>query len=269
MNNFYRKETNTGIDTRKKRRFLKIIKKVQLISAVVIVWMVGLAFLYGIYLVVFIKPYFSVKDIRVQGDLSSLTKEDVIESSGLKIGDHLLRIPVSTIQKKLLSNPWVKEAAVYRKFPHVVGLAIKEYTPEAIVRLDDLYYVDRFGVVFKKIEATDNKNYPVITGVEKIYSDGSAEEFKSKLVELLKVKLLYEGSSLQEGCGLSEVHYNHNRGISVVTLNYPMELRLGFGPFAEKLERFETVYPVIRSHGGVVSYVDLSPEGKVVVKYGA
>lgn len=263
------KPNKKQIDTRKRRRLYRFVKKVQRISAVILVWMVGVTVLYGVYVTTFRKPYFKVRLVEVRGDLRVLTEEKIVKDSGIKDGDHLLRMVIGDVQKKLARNPWIKEVAVHRKLPHMVLIYVKEYLPEAIVRLNGgWHYVDRFGEPFKKLDADDKKDYPIITGLEELPENDGKDQFKSRVVELLGVKKLYETSQLGEIYGLSEIHFSSKSGVSVITLNDPMELRLGFGPFVEKIERFETVYPAIRSHGGVVAYVDLNSEGKVVVKYG-
>ena len=223
--------------------------------------MIGVSVLYGAYTILFLTPFFDVESIDVRGDLHFLNKDEVVAMSGIEMGDHLLRIPVDGVQKRLTENPWIKEAAVHRKFPHLVWIFVKEHVPDALIRLDSWYYVDRFGKVFKPVEQEDDRNFPIITGFEE-----KSSEFQ--IAQLLKVKDLYMNSTLGETYGLSEIHFDENRGVSIITFNDPLELRLGFGPFMEKMGRLETAYPAIKAHGGVIAYVDLSSEGKVVVKYG-
>lgn len=265
MGNLFEQERN--IDTRKRRRFFQLLKKIERISAVVLIWLMGAALLYAIYTAAFLKPYFDVDKIEVEGTFRVLTKDKIISKSGIKMGDHLLRLPVGEIQARLEKSPWIKEVAVHRKFPHMVWIYVKEYIPEAIVRKDGWHYVNRFGQVFKTISLEDDRDFPIITGLEEIPDDDEAA-LKSKVVELLRVKKLYESSSLGEIFGISEIHFNENKGVSIVTMVDPMELRLGYGPFVEKIDRLQIVYPAIRSRGGVVAYIDFNSEGKVVVKYG-
>ena len=259
-------KSNT-IDTRKRRRFYKFAGKIQRISIVVLAWLFGSAILYGIYNVAFIRPYFKVEEIKISGLLNVNSEEDIIKLSGIEVGDHLLRIPVDQIQKNIASNEWVKEVAVHRKLPHLVWIYVKEYIPEAIVRKDDWYYMDSNGHLFKKVSIDDDKDYPVITGLEDISEQGSGNLFNSRLLEALKVKRLYETFPTSDIYGISEIHFDENKGISIITLNDPIELKLGFGPFREKIERLQKVYRAIRNNGGIIAYIDLRPEGKAVVKY--
>lgn len=230
--------------------------------------MLCLTVLYAAYLVVFVRPYFKVEKIEVHGELRALTKQDIAELSGIKKGDHLLRIPVGQIQRDLVNNPWLKEVAVHRKMPHLVWIYVKEYIPVAIVKTDSYFYVDKFGVSFKAFNKDDDADFPIITGLNVEDENLDKEELRSKIVELLKVLNIYEESFVGEKYGISEIHFSENRGISIITLNDPMELRLGFGSFAEKIDRFESAYSAIKLDGGIISYVDFSSEGKVVVKYG-
>lgn len=267
----YLKFQTRDVDARKKRKLYRVAKKVERISLVILAWAAGLAILYGAYTIVFVKPYFEVRDVVVRGDLKALNSDDIIAETGITTGDHLLRIPVAKIQQQLMQNPWIKEVAVHRKLPHLVMIYIKEQTPELIVRGDALYYVNHDGVIFKKLSAGDDKNYPIVTGLEELFTEGgvSNKNLQSKILEVLSVIELYKGTTIGETYGLSEVHASDTRGISIITLNDPLELKLGFGPFREKIDRLVTMYPVIRSHGGMVSYIDLNANGKVVVKYGS
>jgi cell division septal protein FtsQ len=230
--------------------------------------MIGVLLLYGLYTLAFLRPYFQVGEIEIKGSLAALTEDDIILASGINIGDHLLRIPVGGIQERLMQNPWIKEAAVHRKFPHMVWIYIKEYVPVALVRMEDWYYVDRLGHPFKKLEAQDDKDFPLITGLEGAHEGPLTKDDEFKIVESLRVKNLFENSELGEVYGLSEIHFTNNSGVSLITLNDPVELKLGFGPFMEKIERLEITYQAIKSHGGMITTIDLNPEGKVVVKYG-
>lgn len=259
---------NSGVDTRRRRRIFKIAIKIQHVSAVVIVWLILMAVLYSAYTVAFLKPYFRVNRIDVAGDFKVLTEEDIIKMSGIKYGDHILRVSVDAAQSALMENPWIKEAAVHRKLPRMIWIYVKEYVPEAIAKIGDWHYVDNFGEIFKKVDTDEERDFPIITGLENSELDLSDDKLKEMVMEILKVKRVYERSFIGEIYGISEVHYDPNRGISIITLNEPMEFRLGFGPYSEKISRFQTVYSAIRSNGGVVSYVDLSSDGKVVVKYG-
>jgi len=227
--------------------------------------MAGAAILYGAYTVVFLKPYFKVTSIEVKGELNELSPEEVVSISGINIGDHILRIPVEDIQNKLLANPWAKEVAVHRKLPHMVLIYLKEYKPEAIVKRGDWYYVNRLGKMFKTLSKEDDRDYIFITGLERIEND---DAFRSKVIELLRLKELYESTMIGEIYAISEIHLDKNRGVSIITRNDPMEIRLGYGPFMEKLDRLQLVYPKIKTHGGVVAYIDVNSQGKVVVKYG-
>lgn len=255
------------VDSRKRRRFFRLLKKIERISAVVLVWLLFASLLYGFYDLVFMQPYFAVREINVKGEMAHVSTDDIKTLANVTEGEHLLRISVSDIQKRILGNSWIKEVAVHRKLPHMLLIYVKEYVPEAMVKLTDgLYFVNKQGTAFKKIDITDDKNFPVITGLEEL--NPAEQPFASKVIEALKLKRLFEASEIGEIYGLSEISCSEEKGLSIVTQNDPMEVRLGFGSFLEKLERIDTVYSAMRSHGGVASYMDLSPEGKVVVKYG-
>jgi cell division protein FtsQ len=252
------------------RDFRRIVAQVQRISLIVILWLLFIMLLYGSYVIVFVKPYFKVNKIAVSTEHGVLSQSAVIEMAGIKEGDPILAVSVDEIKKRLLANPRIEKVVVHRKLPGTIWIYVKEYVPVAIIRLDGFYYVDERGNIFKKVDGNDRRDYPIITGFEDNANPTTAQEkAKDELLEALQVIRVYERSYIGEVYGISELNYNPDRGFSVITLKEPMEIRLGFDSYREKLLDLQTVYPAVRLEGGRVLYVDFGTRGKVVVKHGA
>jgi len=156
-----------------------------------------------------------------------------------------------------LSNPWVKEIAVARKLPGTVWIYVNEYVPFAILSNEGFFYMNYEGVVFKKMERMDDKNFPVLTGV----SDGK------NLQEALGLLKTYLEMPIAEFFPPAEISLSRARGFIIMLDRDNIALRLGFENLEEKIERFYSILKAIGMRGRKIRYVDLNIPGKVVIKY--
>lgn len=73
-------------------------------------------------------PLFSVRQIRVLGNIS-LTTDEVISLAGVSEGENLFRLAPGDMEEALQRNPWVAEVAVEREWPSTLVLHVTERTP--------------------------------------------------------------------------------------------------------------------------------------------
>lgn len=217
----------------------------------------GVALLYGFYLLVFLGPTFQVREMNVEGRIVRTSVDRVIESSGVKKGENLFGVDVETIHENLRSNPWISHAAVRRRLPHTLWIYVEEYDPVAVLQTDDgLRFVDRDGTVFKKVEGSDPKSLPVISGVA-----------KERIGEALELLYLYEGSPFGRTWGISELHFDGLKGYSVVTEKGPVEILLGQDAYASRLDLLARWQGVIGRKGGRITYIIANEEKRITVGY--
>ena len=78
---------------------------------------------------------FELVAIEVNG-LRLLTGEDVLEASGLEIGDNVLEVDLRAVANQLEAVPWVRRAVVVRKPPDRLVVELVERQRFAWVALD-------------------------------------------------------------------------------------------------------------------------------------
>jgi cell division protein FtsQ len=94
--------------------------------------------------------YFKIKIVNFNQTLHVSQKKIDAVSSHLK-GKNLFRAPFGKVRELLLSDPWVKEVQIKRKFPDEVQIKIVERKPVAQVALDGFYYlIAEDGMVLEK-----------------------------------------------------------------------------------------------------------------------
>jgi cell division septal protein FtsQ len=242
---------------RKRKAIGKWFRLVERILFSVAIILGGVALLYGLYLLVFLGPVFSVREINIEGKIVRSTLQSVIDSSGVKEGENLFGINVEKVHENLKANPWISHAAVRRRLPHTIWIYVDEYDPAAVVGTKEgLSFVDHEGTIFKKVEGTDPKSLPVITGIA-----------PEKIKEALSLLSLYEGSSFGQNWGISELHFDNAKGYSIVTEKGPVEILLGQDAYASRLDLLSRWQGVIGRKGGRITYIIANEEKRITVGY--
>ncbi len=246
--------------------FGKIIKHIRRVSFALLSIFVSMAVLYWIYALITCGGFFKVQKIDVHGEMMHLTASDVVKASQIRKGQGLFDINIREIRELVKLNPWIDQVVVRRKLPNSVWIYVEEYVPELVIALDDLYYVNREGVVFKKLSGADEKNFPVVTGVS-LLSFGSRENISSQLLDILKFKEEYEKTEAFTHYGLSEMNFDNEKGLSMVTMQGAVRLDVGTGEIELKMKKLDTVLAAIQRQKGRVTKINLVYEDKAIVKY--
>lgn len=211
-------------------------------------------------------PYFSVEQIIVKG-VKQLSPEQVIKESRLKINDNIFTVDLAQVKKRLQAQPWIEQASVQRILPRSLKIKIKEREPVALIHLDNLYYLDKNGEVFKKVSREEILNYPVITGITRseLTSPGR-QEVKDLLGKALTLLKLASGGGWLQRSNISEININPDLGLSIFTVDTAAQIKLGFDHLSRKWSRLQTLLPFLQGRIRSVRYIDLNYQKMAVVK---
>lgn len=159
-------------EKRTKKRNRKLKRKKRLLPTILILIMLIVA---G---VIFVNSsYFNMDKISVKGN-EYYTDEQIIEISKMKMKTNLFKIGKSDVEKRLIADPYIRDAEVTRKLPSTVVISVKERKEVAAVKFNKQYYIiDESGCV---LAVADKK--PKITRIIKL----TVEE--GTIGEALKVK---------------------------------------------------------------------------------
>ncbi|MBI5237169.1 MAG: FtsQ-type POTRA domain-containing protein [Deltaproteobacteria bacterium] len=208
-------------------------------------------------------PYLDIQTINVAG-VQRVTEEEVVELSGLSEGQNLLAFRGKDVIAGIKKNPWVEKAEVRRSLPDTVDIEITERQPLVLVKLDDLYVMDREGVVFKKASHEDDLDLPVVTGLTREGLKKDSKGLTEGLLELIRALKDRKGFNLAR---VSEIHVDPTFGLSVYTLDEGVRLELGVGGYEQKFASFEKI---LRSREGTlrgIEAMDLNNCREVVVRF--
>ena len=182
--------------------------------------------------------YFSVTSVEVNG-CRQASAEQVRGSSGVVINSSLLFIDGDSVSATIKSQtPWVKNVDVVRKWPDTVIIRVQEYEPEAMIAMapdgiSQLFYMDRDGEPFIRVEPGMDFDFPVITGLDLITDQ---DEKKQRFEEVLYfLRLISANNPNLPAQSISEIHVDPAEGLVIYMVEYPFPIFFGNGEVGKKI----------------------------------
>jgi cell division protein FtsQ len=208
----------------------------------------------------------SIGEVRIMGCMH-MGESELLDLAGVDFRSNLINLDLQKVSRRLARHPWVEKATVRRDFSEkALIIEVQERVPRALVLLDELYLMDRNGEVFKKADPGEKLDFPVLTGLQ--WSEWKQKEPRTMELRHQALDFLdqMEGRKIFPLREVSEIHLSKKDGLTLYTVNGGIPIRLGWGNFADKLNRLEKVLPDLRNKWKNVEYLALTYSKKVVVK---
>jgi cell division protein FtsQ len=204
--------------------------------------------------------------ITVSGNVRMSRGEVVALLDGLR-GNNMVTADLEAWRTKLLTSPWVGDAAMRRVLPGTIAVAIVERQPMGIARLrGDLYLVDEEGIIVDQF----GPNYaeldlPIIDGLASAPADGGTliDEARAALAARLLATLQSRPDLMKR---ISQVDVSDSRDAVVILKDDTTLVRLGDDAFVERLQSYLDLAPTLRERVEGIDYVDLRFDERVYVK---
>jgi cell division septal protein FtsQ len=199
---------------------------------------------------------FPVKNILVSGNYH-LEESEIQSAVRASYGNSLLKLSLDELEARLKKKPWIKKVILRKQFPDTIMINVEEAMPRTLLRLDDqMFLVDSEGKVLEKLDDKSTPFLPVLVGIHPQKDRGGILE-ALKLVETLDEKGFL---SQKESVEVLLKPYG-------LVLNMDGEyIKVGYGKYQEKLQRWKDLEAEIRKKNISVDYVDLRYEKEVIVK---
>lgn len=210
---------------------------------------------------------FVISEIDVRGN-TILTDAEVVELSGVTVGESLLGVRLGDIEGAVARSSRVERALASRHLPGTIVIRLDEMLPAAIVATGSGGYVEVTdgGRVLQAVERSAFVDLPLITG-----SFGSAEPGEELGSEELcsALELLREARRISPHLWMeiSEVKIAPGSGLIIYTVADGAEVRVGSGAlYTNGLEDLWLVISDLRARGLAAESIDLRFDGQLVVK---
>ncbi len=205
-------------------------------------------FLYGLLFVVVHLPIFPLKEVRVNGELSHVNREQISLIVKRHLKGNFFTLDLVQTRDAFRKLPWVRNVSVRRRWPDKIEVVVEEH--QEMARWGNIALVNSYGELF---HAASDSELPVFYGP----GDGVkevAEHFGSysKLIETT-------------GMRISQLALTPRRAWQITT-NKKMVIELGREQMDIRLTKFVSVYQSTLKQLGVnVRYADLRyPNGFAV-----
>ena len=208
----------------------------------------------------------TITRITVSGN-SRLSRGEVVALLDGIRGTNMLTVDIESWRQKLLSSPWVADAAIRRVLPGTVNVVISERQPMGIGRVnDDLYLIDdRGGIIDQYGPNYAEFDLPVIDGLAAVPGDNGPliDEARAALAARVLTALQARPALAKR---VSEIDVSDVRDAVLILKGDTALVRVGSEQFAERLQSYLDLAPALRERVAAIDYVDLRFDERVYVR---
>jgi len=229
----------------------------------VVITVVSICFL-SLYHYLLTSPYMRLEQVEMTGADPGM-RDELIRMCGLDEGQGLLSLHLYELKRKMEAHPWIRTVKLERRFPHTLVVEVEKQAPAALARMDDFYYVNRWGEIFKKVSGSDDMDLPVITGLSTDNMD-VGEELR-QAIHVVKVLEPEEGPwSVSE---LSEIHVRKDGAMSLYFNHVKAEITFMWDELADKMDGLRQVTEHLNQSGKInlVTRINLNYVDGAVVSF--
>ena len=213
---------------------------------------------------------FRLNALEVEG-LRVMSGRDILQASGLEVGDNIFAVDLGSVEECLERLPWVKTALVKRRPPNRLTIDIVERRRLAWVDLGEIYGIDPEGVLLPDDrgtrEAYRDLDLPVINGLnctpDSLYPGAVVAD--STLGEILDWWRQASAADAEFCMNVSEIQPLTNRGIRLRLVGDGLEVRLPADKVAERVRVLKKMMKRVYRECPEPAYIDMRFAGQVVV----
>ena len=149
----------------------------------VFVAVVSISFL-ALYQYLLSSPYMRLEEVQITGVEEELQAE-IKELHDLDSSKSLLGINLNELKRDIEKHPWIRSVRLERRFPNTLIIDAERQEPLALALMDRMYYINRYGEIFKEIDGQDNIDFPLITGIPD--DSATAREWLKNAVHVMDI----------------------------------------------------------------------------------
>ena len=238
-------------------------------AAIVAVLSVGVLFAgYWTFEFVMSAESLTVTRITVSGN-TRLSRGEVVSLLDGLAGRNMLLVSLDEWRQKVLTSPWVEDAALRRVLPGTVDVVIAERQPMGIGRISgELYLLDQHGGIIDEFGPTHAEfDLPLIDGLAMPKRSRAGAPIVDEERAALASRVLSSLQGRPELAGrVSQIDVSDVRDAVVILKNDTTLIRIGDEQFAERLQSYLDLVSALRETVPRIDYVDLRFGERVYVR---
>lgn len=208
--------------------------------------------------------YFEVREVVVRGN-RHLAPDAVRRLAAVEPGVSIWAVDPARAERRLEGVSWVRKARVWRELPDRVVIRVREERPAAIIALTDaapaLHYVAPRGKIFARLEPTDARDYPYLTGL-KVADLAGADAVGLRAIRRALSLLRLAGRRGR----VSEIHVDRELGLTLLPVDPRIPVEMGWGDYPRRLARLGAVLDRLAGRQDDIIRVSLRFDDEVIVR---
>jgi|GEM_PF-272691 len=234
------------------------------LSGLIALAVVSLGLVAG-YQALLVSPFFRLEKLSLSGQ-EQLDRYEIMRLAGLTPGVNLLKLDLDLVRARLTSSPWVEAVSLRRVLPDELRLHLQERKPQALLSAGELWYLDGRGRPFKKVEAGERLDLPVVSGIDEKEID-TPEGRRDLALALEIIGLLAQKEAPVKLAKVSEIRFSRPQGVVLLPVADNPRIILGRGRMGPKMDNWRRVLSDLSAKGLAqrVDYIDLRLEDRAFV----
>ena len=206
--------------------------------------------LYGVLYVVVHLPIFPLREVRVEGELHHVTREQLKLIAERHLKGNFFTLDLAQARDAFEKLPWARNVSVRRRWPDRLEVAVEEH--RELARWGNVALVNSYGELF---QAASDSDLPVFYGP----ADG--------VREVAEQYARFSRTLAAPGLGIAQLVLSPRRAWTITT-DKGMVIEIGREHVEERLQKFAGAYgQTLGALGREVRYADLRyPNGFAVRK---
>jgi cell division septal protein FtsQ len=209
-----------------------------------------------------------VEHVAVRGNVRLSVGDVQALLQGLR-GQNILWTDLGDWRERLLSSPWVKDAAFRRVLPSTIEVVLQERQPVALARIQEgLYLVDDHGVIIDEYgPAYAGFDLPIVDGLRGSTGDGASPVPDAARAELAGRVIASVHADPEIAGRVSQIDVSDVRNAAVILSGDAATIYIGDDRFLPRLQSYLQLAGTLKERaGGVdIDYVDLRFEHRIIV----
>ena len=208
-----------------------------------------------------------VKQVAVEG-ISILSKDEIVRLMKLPARVSMYDLDLTTLQKNILANSFVKEVVIKRDAPSLLRVTVEERKPSAIVAANELYYIDDEGMVLPYVASSETYDIPVITGIDSTESVRAGQKLYNRDVrEALEIIRAAKEINAELFHNISEVSLRKGHDMILYSFELGIPIIFGKGKVVKKMVKLDAFWQKFLQGNEMkeIQYIDIRFDDQVVV----
>ena len=209
-----------------------------------------------------------VSEVRVEGN-ALLSERAILKRSGITSGTGLFDVDLFAVRRRLLEDPFVKDAEVRRDAPGAVLVTVMERVPVAAIASVPMRLVDRDGWVMPLVLSGRVIDVPVISGHLGLTDVTPGKQAASPALERgIEMAVVLQQMYSANG-RISEIHLTEAKEIILLTAEGGIPVLAGHDRLEEKIRSFDAFWKqvVMRNDSQHLRLIDVRYQGQVIAKW--